>query len=79
MLLYFLLKFSVDDGYQAEGGEFFAGFQPFNEEMTFGEGPAMDILALEVSFGRECFEVSEPLIMVKAGRSPDLVADIQVK
>jgi len=79
ILFYFLLEFSVDDGYQTEGREFFAGLQPFNEKRTFGEGPAVDILALEIFFYRECFEVSESFVEEEMGRDLDFIADKKVK
>jgi hypothetical protein len=79
MFFYFLLQSSMDDGYQAEGREFSAGFQSFDEKRTLGEGPAMDILTLEIPLRRECLEVSEPLIEEEAGRNPDFIADKQVR
>jgi hypothetical protein len=39
----------------------------------------MDILALEIPLRRECLEISEPLIEEEAGRSPDFIADKQVR
>jgi hypothetical protein len=79
ILFYFLLEFSVDDGYQTEGREFFAGLQPFNEKRTFGGGPAVDVLALEIFFHRECFEVSESFVEKEMGRDLDFITDKQVK